>query len=134
MDRAEMEEVLWELVAEVGKRLRKERFYSRCMTVKIRYTDFKTITRSRTLSTPTRFDREIFEVVRDLLRRNVSPGKAVRLLGVSASHLVSAGWQEPLFDFDERRSWEKLYRGMDDLRRKYGKEMVGAATPRARSR
>ena len=77
--REEMERVLWELVEEVGRRLRQEDLYARCITAKIRYTNFKTITRSRTLSTPTCFDREIFEVARDLLRKNLTPGSKVRL-------------------------------------------------------
>jgi DNA polymerase-4 len=127
-----MEEVLWELVEEVGGRLRREGVYARCITVKIRYTNFKTITRSRTLSTPTCFDREIFEVSRKLLRKNLTPGGTVRLLGVSASALASSGWQESMFDIDKRRSWEKLYRGIDRLRRKYGEEAISVATPHAR--
>lgn len=132
--REEMEKVLWELAEEVGKRLRRVRLFARCITTKIRYSDFKTITRSRTLATPTCFDRQIFEVAADLLRKNVSPGRPVRLLGVTASALLSAGWQESLFDVHERGSLEKLYRGIDRLREKYGQGAIGAATPRTRTR
>ncbi|MGH7768296.1 MAG: DNA polymerase IV [Candidatus Binatia bacterium] len=130
----EMEKVLWKLVEEVGTRLRRERLFARCLTVKIRYSDFKTITRSRTLKIPTCFDRQIFEVADDLLNKNLSPARPVRLLGVSASALLSAGWQESLFDVDGRRSWEKLYRGIDRLRDKYGDSAIGAATPRNKTR
>jgi DNA polymerase IV len=122
--------VLWELVEEVGGRLRRERLYARCITVKIRYTNFATVTRSRTLLSPTCFDREIFEVTQDLLRQNIRPNSAVRLLGVSASALQSAGWQEPLFDGEKRRALEKLYSGIDHLREKYGEDAIGSATPR----
>ena len=127
---AQMEKVLWELVEEVGGRLRRDKLFARCLTIKIRYTDFQTITRSRTLSTPTCFDKEIFQVVSDLLRQNIPRGRAVRLLGVSASALQTGGWQEPLFDRDRRSSFVKLYKGIDDLRRKYGEDAIGAATPR----
>jgi len=129
----QMEEVLWELVEEVGSRLRREAFYARCLTLKVRYSNFQTFTRSRTLSTPTCFDREIFDVVSDLLRRNLTAGRTVRLLGVSASALQSSGWQEPLFTREKRKSWEKLYRGIDDLRHKYGEDAIGAAKPRSRT-
>lgn len=129
----EMERVLWELVEEVGGRLRREKLYARCMTIKIRYTDFQTITRSRTLGSPTCFDKEIFEVASGLLRQNLSRGRAVRLLGLSVSALQSSGWQEPLFNRDQRQSFERLYKGIDDLRRKYGEDTIGAATPRRRS-
>jgi DNA polymerase-4 len=130
---AHMEKVLWELVEEVGGRLRRENLFARCLTVKFRYTNFQTVTRSRTLPSPTCFDKEIFAVVSELLRQNVGRGRAVRLLGVSASALQSTGWQEPLLDRDQRRSFEKLYKGIDDLRRKYGDDAIGAATPRHRA-
>jgi DNA polymerase-4 len=129
----QMEKILWELVEEVGGRLRREEFFARCLTVKIRYTNFQTITRSRTLPSPTCFDKEIFETVSALLRQNISRGKAVRLLGVSASALQSSGWQEPLLNRDQRKSFERLYKGIDDLRRKYGEASIGAATPRHRA-
>jgi DNA polymerase IV len=130
---AQMEKILWELVEEVGRRLRSEKLFARCLTVKIRYTNFQTFTRSRTLPAPTCFDKEIFEVISDLLRQNISPGKTVRLLGVSASALQSSGWQEPLFNRDRRNAYEQLYKGIDELRRKYGEGAIGAATPRNRA-
>ena len=133
LDRLEkMEEVLWELVEEVGGRLRRAGSYARCVTVKIRYSDFKTLARSLTLRAPTCFDREIFEVARRLLRKNLIPGRPVRLLGVSASALQSSGWQEPLFDIEKRRSWEKLYRAIDRLREKYGEGTIAAASVKTR--
>jgi len=130
---ARMEKILWELVEEVGGRLRGEALFARCLTIKIRYANFQTITRSRTLPAPTCFDKEIFEIVSDLLRQNVSPGRAVRLLGVSASGLRSSGWQEPLLNRDKRTAYEQLYKGIDKLRRKYGEDAIGAATPRNRA-
>jgi DNA polymerase-4 len=131
-DSESMERVLWELVEEVGARLRREKLFARCLTVKIRYANFETITRSRTLPSPTCFDREIFDVVQDLLCHNLARNRAVRLLGVSASTLQSSGWQEPLFDGPKRQSLEKLYAGIDRLREKYGDDAIGSATPRKR--
>ena len=131
-DRERMEQVLWELVEEVGGRLRSEKLYARCVTLKIRYSNFETITRSRTLSSPTCFDREIFDIVQDLLRQNLARNRAVRLLGVSSSALQSSGWQEPLFDGQKRKSLEKLYAGIDQMRKKYGDDAIGSATARKR--
>jgi DNA polymerase-4 len=134
LDNDAMERVLWELVEEVGGRLRTEKLYARCITLKLRYANFETITRSRTLASPTCFDREIFGVARDLLRQNHARGRAVRLLGVSAGALQCSGWQEPLFDGQKRHALEKLYAGIDRLRKKYGDDAIGSATPRARRR
>ena len=125
-----MERVLWQLVEEVGGRLRKENYYARSLVLKIRYSDFQTITRSRTLSSPTCFDREIFEVVSQLLKQNLAHDRAVRLLGVSAGSLQSSGWQESLLDREKRGALDKLYQGIDQLREKYGEDAVGSATPR----
>jgi len=133
-DMGQMEKVLWELVEEVGARLRREQLYARCLTVKIRYSNFQTLTRSRTLPSPTCFDKEIFETVSTLLRQNIMRGRAVRLLGVSASALQNSGWQEPLLNFERRKSLERLYKGIDDLRRKYGEQSIGAAATRGRAR
>jgi DNA polymerase-4 len=129
-DIEQLERVLWQLVEEVGGRLRKENYYARCLTVKIRYSDFQTITRSRTLNSPTCFDREIFETVKQLLQQNLAQDRAVRLLGVCASALQSSGWQESLLDRHKRSSWDKLYQGIDHLREKYGDDAIGAAGPR----
>ena len=130
----QLERILWELVEEVATRLRTENVYARALTVKIRYSDFHTITRSRVLSAPTFFDREIFAVVSELLRRNYSGEKAIRLLGVSAATLHSSPWQEDLLGRERHESLAKLYRGIDRLREKYGDETIGTATPRQRSR
>jgi uroporphyrinogen decarboxylase len=46
----------------------------------------------------------------------------VRLLGVSASALQVTGWQEPLLDRERRSTMEKLYKGIDQLRKKYGED------------
>jgi hypothetical protein len=54
-------------------------------------------------------------------------------LGVSASALQASGWQESLLDRDRRASFERLYKGIDKLRQKYGEQTIGAATPRKRS-
>jgi DNA polymerase-4 len=127
----EMEQTLWRLTEDVGGRLRSEKLYARCLTLKIRYSNFETITRSRTLSLPTCFDREIFQVIQSLLRQHLSRNRAVRLLGISAGTLQNSGWQEPLFDGQKRKSLEKLYSGIDELRRKYGESTIGSATTRA---
>jgi hypothetical protein len=38
-----------------------------------------------------------------------------------------------LLDRERRDSFEKLYKGIDELRRKFGEDVVGAATPRHRA-
>ena len=125
-----MEKVLWGLVEEVGGRLRSEKFFARCLTVKIRYTDFQTITRSRTLSAPTCFDKEIFEAVSRSAPPKHQPRQSGAPAGRERQRAAKTGWQEPLLNRDKRKSFAKLYEGIDELRRKYGEDAIGAATPR----
>ena len=81
LDAAAMEQVLGGLVGEVAARLRRQGGRARRITLKLRYSDFKTITRSRTLKAPTCFDVDIFKVARELLEANLAPDRPVRLLG-----------------------------------------------------
>ena len=58
------------------------------MTLKVRYEDFTTVTRSRTFAVPVYDGASIAACARDLLRRTEAPKRPVRLLGVTASNLV----------------------------------------------
>ena len=132
-DTAAMEQVLGQLVAEVAARLRRQEGRARRFTLKVRYSDFKTITRSRTLKTPTAFDVDILKVARDLLAKNLTPDRPVRLLGISAGGITTEGWQDSIFDYRERSSMDQLYKGIDRLEDKYGKGTVTLGTGSNRS-
>ena len=69
----------------VCRRLRDQHLHARTLQLKLRYTDFTTITRARTVDEPTAVDSEVFAVIRELFRANWNRG-AVRLLGVHAAH------------------------------------------------
>ena len=130
---AEMEEVLWQLVEEVGGRLRSEEYFARCLTVKIRYSEFSNHHPLAHPDSPDLLRQRNLRSCQRLAAAECRPGRAVRLLGVSASALQTSGWQEPLLDREQRKSMEQLYQGIDELRRKYGEDAIGAATPRKRS-
>ncbi len=131
---AQMEKILWELVEEVGGRLRREELFARCLTVKIRYSDFQTLTRSRTLAFAHLFRQGNLCTSSATCCDKTSV--AAEPCGCSASapaRCKATGWQEPLLGRDQRQSFEKLYKGIDELRRKYGEDAIGAATPRHRA-
>ena len=132
-DAAAMEQVLGGLVGDVAARLRRQGGRARRITLKLRYSDFKTITRSRTLKAPTCFDVEIFKVARELLASNLAPSRPVRLLGISASGITTEGWQDTMFDYRERASMDELYKGIDRLRHKYGEDTVTLGAGKNRS-
>ena len=132
-DAAAMEQVLGGLVGDVAARLRRQGGRARRITLKLRYSDFKTITRSRTLKAPTCFDVDIFKVARELLASNLTPRRPVRLLGISTSGITTEGWQDSMFDYRERASMDELYKGIDRLRHKYGEDTVTLGAGKNRS-
>src|SRR5581483_497242 len=95
-DVSRLEATLARLSEQVGRRLREGRLHARTLQLKLRYSDFSTITRARTLTESTQLDVEIAGVMRDLLRRNWKRGAAVRLLGVQAAGLEEKAGQMSL--------------------------------------
>ncbi len=74
---------------KVGYRLRKHNLAGSCVQIKIRYSDFTTITRQKMLQQPTNLDDEIFSAVTELLKSHLTVGREVRLLGVGVTKLDS---------------------------------------------
>lgn len=97
---AEMDEVLTEMAEEVSSGLRRRELSASTVTVKARYPDFTTVTRSQSFPTPIVGASSIAECARQLLRRTDAARRSVRLLGVGASNLVS-GSVEQLSLFDQ---------------------------------
>ena len=96
-DEATLEETLLELVADVGRTLRRERLRVRTIGVKVRSADFEDRQRSLTLGQGIETDRVIFKVAQPLLHeaRSRRPGP-IRLLGVSLSNFDRPGSVEQL--------------------------------------
>ncbi len=92
--------VLAALAREVGDGLVRRDLAGLTVTVKVRFADFTTLTRSRTLAAPTASASVLGAAARELVRRTEAGRRPVRLLGVGASNLVPATL-EPLPLFDE---------------------------------
>ena len=104
----------------VGAELRRLGRRARCITLKLRYSDFTTISRSRTLSQPTFSDEEIYRTGAALLEQALErDGRAVRLLGLGTSNLGDDVVQLGLFGERELPA-EELLHSIDRLREKYG--------------
>lgn len=104
----------------VGAELRQEGRLARCITLKLRYADFQTVTRSRTLKEASDADQTIFAIGLQLLEKALAQRRQlVRLLGIEVSNLVGEGRQLNMFDPSAERL-ERLNRAIDNIRRKYG--------------
>jgi DNA polymerase IV len=114
---------LLRLTEQVGRRMRKEGYLCDTLTVKIRYKDFKTLTRQKKLDASLERDDLMFEVARNLFDANYS-GDELRLLGVSASGLVKKAdsQADPMFEDDRRH---KIFvRVVDSIRDKFGDDSI----------
>jgi len=115
-----LESTLRYLGERVGADLRSKNKRARCVTLKLRYSDFGTITRRKTLSQSTDSDQTIFETGQGLLKKELSGEKrAVRLIGIGVAELVEAGRQLDMMDGSAQRQ-EQLNKAIDRIRKKYG--------------
>ena len=115
------EEVL-DLCGQVGWRLRRERLAGHTVTLKVKFADFRTITRSSTGDRPVAWDEDIFILAEQMLRKvNVKPG--VRLLGVSVSSLFRPE-DEPVLGFEDDERAQKRNLAVDALKSKFGENII----------
>jgi DNA polymerase-4 len=127
-DRERIESTLSHLCEMVGRRVREHRLLARTIQLKLRYSDFSTITRAHSMARPTDIDNEIYEEARALFRRNWKAGMAVRLIGVQASHWNESDEQLGLLDGEKHERWRGALAAADRLRDKFGESAVGLAS------
>ncbi len=123
-----LESTLARLSEMVGRRLREHSLHARTVQLKLRYSDFTTITRAHSLDHATQLDTEIFREARALFRGNRKSKAKIRLLGVHASGLESGEGQLSLLDEDSTKRWRKALSAVDQIRDKFGEDSVSLAT------
>ena len=120
-DPAHIDRMLCALCERVCWRARNRGVKARTVTLKLRYADFQTLARSRTLA-PTHSELELYPVVRDLFQRARRRRLPIRLLGVALSKLGVYDEQLCLFDDDE-----PMHRAVDSVRKRYGYDALRLA-------
>ncbi len=121
-DLTALENVLWPLCDRLASQARREGVAGRVLTLKLRKTDFKILTRRRTLAEPTQTARTLFAQARELLAREIGP--AYRLIGVGIADLVEpSDVAADLFGSSEARAL-KAERAIDTLRDRFGRAAV----------
>jgi nucleotidyltransferase/DNA polymerase involved in DNA repair len=120
-DRDRLERTLLALAEDVGARLRAADLRGRTVQLKLRWEDFTTITRQRTLPEPTQSDTVIYTAARELLHAELLPGRKVRLIGVGLSGFTTPA-QPSLFAAAADEG--TLDRTMDVLRHRFGRDKL----------
>lgn len=149
-EREELRLVLYEFCEEVSHELRHRGLRGRTVTLKARYWNFKTVTRSKTLELPVNLGKRIYAVARELFER--LPAGPLRLLGVQLSNLtdVRAPAQASLFGGEAgpgeipadvaQKKLERTTQALDKLRARFGPgtvvpgSLVSRASLRVRER
>lgn len=124
----QIESTLMRLSEMVGRRIREQELQARTLQLKLRYKDFTTITRARTLRAPTQLDNEIFQQIRELFHANWRKGAEVRLLGVQASSFAEEKTQRDFLQDNARGKWQQALSAADRLRDRFGESSVTLAT------
>ena len=107
------------LCERVGAELRYRNKQARCVVLKLRYSDFETISRQTTLKKTSDSDEVIFNTAHNLLNEALTKKqKLVRLIGIGVSHLMDSK-QLSLLDKSVNRR-ELLNKAIDRIRKKYG--------------
>jgi len=125
-DATVLDAMLVRLSEMVARRLRDHHLYARTLQIKLRYSDFSTYTRAKTLDRATQIDTELADAARALFHKAWS-GKPIRLLGVYAQSLETGEGQTNLLDEAKTERWRKTLEAVDKMRDKYGDGSVSLA-------
>jgi DNA polymerase-4 len=96
-DAEALQRQLWRLSRGVAQHLQGVGLAAGTVAIKLRYSDFTTLTRQMSLAIPTDDERTIYRTALVLLKRTWQRGRPVRLLGVAGRHLSPPAGQLRLF-------------------------------------
>jgi DNA polymerase-4 len=125
-DRNVLRSWLLELVEQLGQRIRQIGVRARTVELKLRSSDFRTHTRSLTLSSPTDVTDSLWKAAVELFEKRIARSLLpARLLGVGASGLVREGEvQRELFEETATEKKRSLDKAMDALRAQFGSDII----------
>ncbi len=122
-DREAIQAVLLELSAGVGFRLRSAGITARTITLKLRFKDFRTVTRSSTLTDSVCNDTDIYNAVKELFEKHCA-NPPWRLVGIQASGFEHGSQMSLFSSGPEHEKEDILTATRDKLRKKYGSEVL----------
>ena len=120
------EEILQEflrLTQKATARLRDKELFAKTISIKVRFADFTTINRSKTLPLATDSAHETYEVVKDLYKALRIDRARLRLVGVSLENLVDAAPEQMVLGARDK-GWRDAERAIDRARARFGRSSV----------
>jgi DNA polymerase-4 len=117
------------MTESIAFELRKQDRLTGCVTVKLRYSNFDTVTRRATID-QTNADHILLQTAHTLFNRLYDRRLLIRLLGIRFTRLVPGNYQINLFE--ETQEMIRLYQSIDHIKRRYGDMLIGRAAGRVR--
>lgn len=123
-----LEKLTTHFAAELCAKLRREGLETASITIKLRYSDFKTITRSKTIE-PCNSDLVVTQVAEELLHNAYNGKRPLRLFGLSLGHLSSRAdlEQGTLFESPTNSAHNEIDLLMDEIRGRFGPDAINRA-------
>ena len=112
-----LKKVLLQLSERVSRRMRRDSLYGKRVTLTVRYSDFYTFTKQKTLSQSINSGNDIFRQGLEIYL-SISHPKPIRLLGIGMS-LLEKEWSQ-LGLFDRREKNDHLLKAMDQVNDRFG--------------
>ncbi|MBK5109058.1 MAG: DNA polymerase IV [Anaerolineales bacterium] len=130
-------ETIEKLSSRISKRLKKKHVQGTTIKIKLRWSDFSTITRQMTIAQPTNDEETISSHATALLKKELKIGEPIRLIGVGVSNLAPEQlnlWDQAL-KVEKDETAEQLNSAIRALREKFGDEVVkwGEDLPNSKS-
>ena len=116
-----VQSTLYRLCEQVGRRLRKDNYRGRTATLILRFSDFQTLVRQKSIKNHTDDGHAIYQTALSIMK-TFQVRKPVRLVGVSVSNLIKGQDQLPLFERDRKRN--QLLVAVDKINDKFGEFTV----------
>jgi len=113
-----------QLSNQVGTRLRKEGFHARVVTIILKNSSFQTYSHQQKLVNPIDTNEEIYKIAKDLLEKGWK-NDPIRLVGIRLSNFSVENYKQmSLFDEVKPISNENIQKAMDNLKEKYGSNII----------
>lgn len=128
LDWRRIEQILVYLAERAGYALREQGMETRCISLKVRYADFQTVTFAHTCTEATCIDSDIIQVLQELLPKAQKRRVRVRLVGVTLSSLRYYSPQMSLFGKERSEKWNRVFEKVDQIRKRHGFELIRMAS------
>ncbi|GAO42902.1 DNA polymerase IV [Flavihumibacter petaseus] len=112
------------MTESIGFELRKQNRLTGCITVKLRYANFDTVTKQRTIAY-TALDHTLLQQATQLFEQLYDRRLLVRLLGIRFTHLIPGNQQISLFD--DSTAQVRLYQAVDSIKNRFGENLLQRA-------